>query len=187
MDVLVPAFVSAFVGEWGDKTQLLVAFLAARSNRPLALFAGLLVAAVASSLAAAYAGSLLVGAVPPRALGLMLGIALLFAGIAGLVRRRPPRLGSQRVPLFAATVILCLAAELGDRTQFLTFALAARFESPALAAAGASAGILAAGLPALALGPSIRTQLPERALRWTGAALFLAAGFLVAVYSLGLA
>ena len=187
MDVLVPAFIAAGIAEWGDKTQLLVAFLVARSARAGTVFLGLVLAALLSSAAAAYAGDLVAATIPPRAAGLILAIALLFAGLAGLIMRRTPRLGSERVPLLAATIILCLAAELGDRTQFLTFGFAARFDSPALAAAGSAAGIIAAALPALALGPAIRTALPMRALRWIGAALFLGAGFVVAIYSLGLA
>ena len=79
-------------------------------------------------------------------------MALLFAGGSGLIRtqaaRRPRR---PRLPIPTA-FILCLAAELGDRTQFLTFALAGRFDSAPLAAAGATAGTLAACLPAALLG-----------------------------------
>jgi putative Ca2+/H+ antiporter (TMEM165/GDT1 family) len=35
MEALVTAFVAAFLGEWGDKTQLIVAMLAAGTKRPL--------------------------------------------------------------------------------------------------------------------------------------------------------
>src|SRR5687767_6461081 len=156
MDVLVPAFIAAAIAEWGDKTQLVVAFLVARSGRAGTIFAGLVIAAVLSSGVAAYAGDLVGATIPPRASGLLLGIALLFAGLSGLITRRTPSLGSARVPLLVATIILCMAAELGDRTQFLTFAFAARFDSPVLAAAGSAAGIIAVALPALALGPAVR-------------------------------
>jgi putative Ca2+/H+ antiporter (TMEM165/GDT1 family) len=76
---------------------------------------------------------------------------------------------------------------MGDRTQFLTFALAGRFDSAPLAAAGATAGALAACLPALVLGEKLQTAVPLRAIRYAGAALFLLAGFIAAVQALQLA
>jgi putative Ca2+/H+ antiporter (TMEM165/GDT1 family) len=85
-----------------------------------------------------------------------------------------------------ATFILCLATELGDRTQFLTFALAGRFDSVPFAAAGATAGALAACLPALILGERLEKATPLRAIRYAGAVLFLLTGFIVAVQALQL-
>jgi putative Ca2+/H+ antiporter (TMEM165/GDT1 family) len=71
--------------------------------------------------------------------------------------------------------------EFGDKTQFLTFALAAQFNAFALAAAGATAGIMVSSLPAALLGDSLAKSVPLKALRiWLGA-LFLAIGLFVAV------
>ena len=185
MDALVTAFVAAALAEWGDKTQLIVALLAARSGRPGLVLLGLLLAAAASCVAAAVAATLIAGTITIRAMSLMVALALLFAGVAGLIRRQPPSIGSPRTPLILAAPLLCLAAELGDRTQFLTFALAGRFD-PALAAGGATAGIVAACVPAALLGAKLQTVLPVRAVRIGGAVLFLIAGFFVAVSALRL-
>ena len=76
---------------------------------------------------------------------------------------------------------------MGDRTQFLTFALAGRFDSAPLAAAGATAGIVAACLPAVMLGERLQATVPLRAIRYGVAALFLIAGFITAVKALQLA
>ena len=89
--------------------------------------------------------------------------------------------------MILAAAILCLAAQMGDRTQFITFALAGRFDSPALAAAGAAAGIFAASVPAALLGASFGSAVPLRAIRIGGAFLFLITGFVVAVKALQLA
>lgn len=185
MDALVTAFVAAALAEWGDKTQLIVALLAARSGRPGLVLLGLFLAAAASNIAAAFAADLVAGMISLRAMTLMVALALLFAGVAGLIRRQPPSIGSAKTPVILAAPLLCLAAELGDRTQFLTFALAGRFE-PVLAAAGATAGIVAAGVPAALLGARLQTALPVRAVRIGGAILFLLVGFLVAVSALRL-
>ena len=89
--------------------------------------------------------------------------------------------------MILAAAILCLAAQMGDRTQFITFALAGRFDSPALAAAGATAGIVAASVPAALLGAGFAKAVPLRAIRIGGAFLFLITGFVVAVKALQLA
>lgn len=187
MDALVTAFVAASLGEWGDRTQLIVAMLAARSGRPGRVLIGLFLAAVASSLAAAFAGTLIASTITIRAMTLMVALSLLFAGVSGLIRRKEPSAGSTRTPLILAAFVLCLAAEIGDRTQFVTFALAGRFNSPALAAAGATAGIIATALPAALLGDRLKAVVPMRGIRIAGAILFLIAGFLTAINALQLA
>jgi len=176
MDALVASFVAAFLGEWGDRTQLLLALLAARTGRPGAAFAGIALAVVAANVAAGFAGGALPGLIPIRATGLLVALALLIAGLAGLLRRRAPDPGSLRLPLIAAAFIIALAAQIGDRTPFITFALAARFDAPLLAAAGATAGALVACIPAALLGDTLGKTIPLRAIRLIGAALFVLAG-----------
>jgi Ca2+/H+ antiporter, TMEM165/GDT1 family len=187
MDALLSAFVAAGLAEWGDKSQLVVAALAARSGRPGLVMAGLFAATLLSCAAAAAAGMLVGGTITIRAMSLMVALSLLFAGIAGMIRRGEPAIGSPRTPVILAAAILCLAAQMGDRTQFITFALAGRFDSPALAAAGATAGIVAASLPAALLGAGFARAVPLHAIRIGGGFLFLITGFVVAVKALQLA
>ncbi len=185
MEALVTSFVAALLAGWSDKTQLVAAMQTERTQRPLLVFAGLFLALAASNIIAAIAGIYIGQTINVRAQTLLLALALLFAGASGLIRRGPPKPATVKMPLLA-TFILCLATELGDRTQFLTFALAGRFDSGPLAAAGATAGALAACLPALFLGERLQTATPMRAIRYAGAALFLLAGFIVAVQALQL-
>lgn len=186
MEALVSSFVAAFLGAWGDRTQLIVAILAASTRRPFQVFAGLAIAALASNVVAAIAGVWIAGTITIRAMTLMTALALLFAGVSGLIPRKAKESAAPRWALPAAFV-LCLAAEMGDRTQFLTFALAGRFASAPLAAAGATAGLLAACLPAFALGERFREAAPLRTIRYGSAVLFLVTGFVVAVKTLQLA
>jgi Ca2+/H+ antiporter, TMEM165/GDT1 family len=186
MEALVTAFVAAFLAEWGDKTQLVVAMLAATTRKPGQVLIGLALAALASSTIVSLAGVYIAAQVPIRAMTLMVALSLLFAAAAGLIGRRDPAPATVRVPLLTA-FILCLAAELGDRTQFTTFALAGRFDSAPLAAAGATAAILAACIPAAILGQQLRATIPLRPIRYTVAGLFLVAGFIAAVKALQLA
>lgn len=186
MDALVASFAAAFLGEWGDRTQLLLAVLAARTGRPGAAFAGVALAVTAASLLAGIAGGALAGMMPIRAAGLLVAVALAFAGVAGLFHRRAPDPGSLRLPLLAAAFVMALAAQVGDRTPFVTFALAARFDAPLLAAAGAAAGALAACVPAALLGNALAKTVPIRAIRLVSAALFLATAAALALGALRL-
>lgn len=182
MDALLSAFLAAGLAEWGDKTQLLAAALAARYAKPLPLLGGIFLAALLHAGIAAFGGMLVHDHVTIRALSLLVGLALLFAGIAGLVARKAPDiLLSARSGAFVAALVCFFVAEFGDKTQFLTFAIAARFDSPVLAAAGASAGVLAATLPALVLGEALARTLPLRAIRLGTAVLFLLLAVIVAV------
>jgi putative Ca2+/H+ antiporter (TMEM165/GDT1 family) len=185
VDALVTGFVAAFLGAWGERTQLIVAALSARSRRPTLTLLGLLAAAIVSSAAAAFAGQLIAATITIRAMTLMTALALLFAGVTGFIPKKTG-LESTRVPLVLAAFILCLAAETGDRVQFLVFALAGRFDAPAFAAAGGAAGLLAACLPAALLGDDFVRNVPLRILRPGIALLFLIVGFIVAVRALQL-
>ena len=187
MEALLTTFVAAGLAEWGDKTQLLVAALALRYRRPLPILLGVLVAALANSLLAAFGGVLVHGMITPRAASLLVALALIFAGVAGLIRpRRNTAEGSSRAGPFLVTAASFFVLEFGDKTQFLTFALSAQFNAFALAAAGATAGILAASVPAAVLGAEFDRILPLRGLRIAISVLVLAVGLFVAVSALRL-
>jgi Ca2+/H+ antiporter, TMEM165/GDT1 family len=187
MDALLTTFIAALLAEWGDKTQLLVVALAARYARPGPVLAGVAVAAIANSLIAATGGVLVNDLIPLRAGTLLVAVALLFAGASGLMRRKAPEMGvGWKTGAFVTTAACFFLLEFGDKTQFLTFALAARYDSLLLAAAGASAGVVAANLPAALLAGRLGQAIPVRGLRYGAAALFLLTGFIVAVNALRL-
>lgn len=187
MDALLSSLLAAALAEWGDRTQLFVVVLAARYLRPAPILAGLAVAALANSLVAAYAGLLVADMIPTRAASLLVALALILAGAGSLIRRRPPDMTmGWRFPAFVTAAIGLFLLEFGDKTQFITFALGARYESIGLTAAGAAAGILAAGAPAALLGRRLGALAPLQPLRYAIAALFLTIGFIVAVGALEL-
>jgi putative Ca2+/H+ antiporter (TMEM165/GDT1 family) len=187
VEPLLTSFVAAALAEWGAKTQLLIVALAARYRRPLPILLGVALAAIANSLIAAYAGSLIHDRVPLRALALLTGLALLFAGAEGLFPARLKSMGEgwRTGPLVTAAVCFFLL-EFGDRTQFITAAISARFDAFVLAGAGAAAGIVLSSVPAVALGTRLEKQVPLRVLRIAAAILFLISAFLVAINALRL-
>ncbi|HEX5184027.1 MAG TPA: TMEM165/GDT1 family protein [Allosphingosinicella sp.] len=187
MEPLLTSFVAAALAEWGAKTQLLVILLAARYRKPLPILLGIALAAIANSLIAAYAGWLIHDRVPLRALALLTALALLFAGAEGLFPARlKPMAEGWRTGPFVTTACCFFLLEFADRTQFVTAAIAARFDTIALAGAGAAAGILIASVPAAALGERLAKIVPVRVLRIAAALLFLIAAFIVAINALRL-
>lgn len=186
MDALLPTFLAALLAEWGDKTQLLAALLATRFRDRRAVLAGIAAAALANSGIAAAGGRLVADLINFRAIGLMVALALLAAGAGGLLRQKPHRLADHsRFGAFATSAAAMFVLEFGDKTQFLTFAFAARADSLVLAAGGATAGILVAAVPAVMLGERF-SALPLRAIRLGASCLFLIVGAILALGALRL-
>jgi putative Ca2+/H+ antiporter (TMEM165/GDT1 family) len=187
LDALLASFVVAALGEWGDKTQLLVIALAVRYRRPLPILAGIFVAALANSLIAAFGGLLVHDMITLRAISLLVALALVFAGVAGLIRPKPYQsAGTSRAGPFLVAAASFFVLEFGDKTQFLTFALAAQFNAFALAAAGATAGVMASSVPAALLGDGLARAVPLKAVRIGLGVLFLLIGLIVGVNALRL-
>lgn len=187
MEALFTSFLAAALAEWGDKTQLLVVALALRYREPLPILAGVAVGALANALLASFGGTLIHDAITLRAISLLLAVALIFAAVSGFSSREAPDMGAEwKTGPFVTTAACFFLLEFGDKTQFLILGIAAQFDSLVLAAAGATAGVLAASAPAALLGERLPTILPMRALRLAIASLFLLTGCIVAVSALRL-
>lgn len=187
MDALLPTLVAAFLLEWGDKTQLLVVALAARYGKVGALIAGVAVAAALNAALAAAGGWLLHDAVPFRALGLMIALALLFAGGGALFPAKTPAVATDwKVGAFVAAFAGLALAEFGDKTQFVTAALSARTGEPVLAAVGATLGVVAASVPAAILGAKLARRVPIAHIRIGVGVLMLLVGGWMALNALRL-
>jgi putative Ca2+/H+ antiporter (TMEM165/GDT1 family) len=187
LETLLPAFIAALLAEWGDKTQLVILVLAARYAKPGPLLVGVAVGALASGLFASFAGTMIHGTVTLRALSLLLGIALVFAGASGFLARKTPDYAATLAgPAILAAALGVFLAEFGDRTQFITFALAAHGNSLLLPAFGAAAGVFVANVPVVLLGPALTKAVPIRAIRAGGGVLFLIFGLIVSLNALRL-
>ena len=187
MDGLLPAFLAAALAEIGDKTQLFAVLLASRFGRPGTVLGGIAVAALVNSVIAAMGGGLVAGMINFRAITLLLALALLSAGSGALFRQKQPAVGIyERLGPFAASAIGFFILEFGDKTQFLTFAIAAHAQMQLLAAVGATAGVVLASAPAVALGVALPATLPVARIRMAVGILFLLVGAIVALGALRL-
>ena len=174
---LVASFVLVALSEMGDKTQLLAFSLAARYRRPWTVMAGILVATVANHALASSVGAWLAGFVSPRLLGIVLGLGFIGFGLWTLSPDsfrddgKPSRFGP-----FLTTAVAFFLAEMGDKTQLATAALAASFGTPLLVTVGTTAGMLASDGLAVFAGQTLGPYVHHPAVRWTAAALFIVFG-----------
>jgi putative Ca2+/H+ antiporter (TMEM165/GDT1 family) len=78
--LLASTFVTVFLAELGDKTQLAIVSISGTSSRPGAVFAGSSAALVLASLVGAAAGGSLSSLIPPDALQLAASVGFLVLG-----------------------------------------------------------------------------------------------------------
>ncbi|HEV7915580.1 MAG TPA: TMEM165/GDT1 family protein [Albitalea sp.] len=151
------------LAEIGDKTQLLAFLLAARYRRPIPIAAGILVATLVNHALAAALGAWLMAWVGPQTMRWVLGISFLAMALWTLV---PDELEDSDAPLrsgtgiFMATLLAFFAAEMGDKTQLATVAMAARYEAVFEVVAGTTLGMMIANVPAVLLGDRLAGRLP---------------------------
>ncbi len=175
-----------FIAEFGDKSQLLVLAFATR-HAALPVIAGIVVAAAVVQGLSVMVGAALGAVLPETLIGVIAGVAFLAVAAwtlrgdddeedeADAARATRRRSGLGLAAVVAATFVV---GELGDKTMLATFALAAR-QDPIATWIGATAGMVAANLVAVAVGRQAGTRLSPRAIRMGSAVLFAAAGVLV--------
>jgi putative Ca2+/H+ antiporter (TMEM165/GDT1 family) len=175
--LLVSTFVVA-LGEIGDKTQLLALILAARFRRPLPIVLGILVATVANHTVAGLVGEWVQRSMSPETLRWTLGTSFIAIGLWALkpdkLDATPSTLGTYGV--FAITASTFFIAEIGDKTQLATVALAASFDPLPAVIVGTTLGMLIADVPAVFIGDKAAPRIPMKAVRRAAAAVFILLG-----------
>jgi putative Ca2+/H+ antiporter (TMEM165/GDT1 family) len=167
------------LAEMGDKTQLLSLLLAARFRRPVPIVLGILVATLANHAFAGAVGTWVQAALGPVALRWILGLSFLAMAAWMLV---PDTIDAGRAPagerfgVFGATLLAFFLAEMGDKTQIATVALAARYDAFVAVVAGTTFGMMLANVPAVLLGERITRVVPIRVVHRIAAAVFAALG-----------
>ena len=178
LEAFLTSTVLVAVAEIGDKTQLLSFVLAARLRKPWPILAGILAATAANHTASAWAGNLLAGLVPETPLTWVVGLSFIAFGLWAL---HPDALdGSPTIKAgaFVTTFVAFFLAEMGDKTQLATVALAARFEALAQVIVGTTLGMMIANVPAVWIGDRLTQKIPMNTVRMLAAALFIMVGAL---------
>ena len=166
------------LAEIGDKTQLLAFVLAAKFRRPLPIIAAIFVATVANHAFAAAIGTWITGLLGPDTLRWVLGASFLAMAVWTLV---PDKLDDEdtklaRYGVFLTTLIAFFVAEMGDKTQVATVALAARYDALIAVVCGTTLGMMIANVPAVYLGDRIAGRISLKLVHGIAAAVFALLG-----------
>ena len=164
----------------GDKTQLLALLLAARFRRPVPIILGIFVATLVNHALAGLVGEGIARALGPVVLRWGIGLSFLAMAVWMMV---PDRLddapaGRQRFGVFGTTVLTFFVAEMGDKTQIATVALAARYAELVAVVAGTTLGMLLANVPAVLLGDVVARKVSMPLVHGIAAAIFALLGVL---------
>ena len=81
-----------------------------------------------------------------------------------------------RLGVFGATLVTFFLAEMGDKTQIATVAMAAHYAAPLLVVIGTTAGMLIADVPAVFVGDRLAERIPMKLVHAIAAAIFAALG-----------
>ena len=166
------------LAEIGDKTQLLAFILAAKFRKPLPIVLGILLATIANHAFAGALGSWLTSLIGPETLRWVLGVSFIAMAIWTLIPDKFDEDDARltRFGVFGTTLIAFFLAEMGDKTQVATVALAAQYQAFFAVVAGTTFGMMIANVPAVLLGDRIAQRMPVRLVHAIAAAIFALLG-----------
>jgi putative Ca2+/H+ antiporter (TMEM165/GDT1 family) len=169
------------LAEMGDKTQLLAFILAARFKKPVPIILGILLATLVNHGLAGALGAWITSVVSPDAMRWVLGLSFMGMAIWTLI---PDKIEeeetqvAQKLGVFGATLVTFFLAEIGDKTQIATVALAAHYGAPLLVVIGTTLGMLIADVPAVFVGNKFADKIPMKLVHSIAAGIFAIMGLL---------
>ncbi len=180
MEAFLVSVSTVAFAEMGDRTQLLCLMLAAHYRRPWPILAGVLCATLANHALAGLIGVRLGRFLTPVLLDTLVGVSMIGMALCSLKpdTLREDATQGRRANAFIATLIAFFVAEMGDKTQIATLALAAAYANLLAVVAGTTAGMLLANAPVVLLGKVFAERLPLKAIQYAASALFLVLGAL---------
>jgi putative Ca2+/H+ antiporter (TMEM165/GDT1 family) len=167
------------LAEIGDKTQLLAFILAARFKKPVPIILGILVATIVNHGLAGALGAWITSTISPEILRWVLGLSFIGMAIWTLIPDKIEEEEMQiakRFGVFGATLITFFLAEMGDKTQIATVAMAAHYTTPVMVVIGTTLGMLLADVPAVFIGDKLANKIPMKLVHTIAAGIFALLG-----------
>jgi putative Ca2+/H+ antiporter (TMEM165/GDT1 family) len=167
------------LAEIGDKTQLLAFILATRFKKPIPIIAGILMATLVNHGLAGALGAWITAMVDPFIMQWVLGVSFIAMAVWTLIPDNIEEEETQitlKLGVFGATLVTFFIAEMGDKTQIATVALAAHYGSPVWVVAGTTLGMLIADVPAVFIGNKLADRIPMTVVHRIAAAVFALLG-----------
>ena len=165
------------LAEMGDKTQLLAMAFATRYRASTVMW-GVFAATVFNHFLAVMAGNYLTNLVPIQTVQIAAAVSFILFGLWTI--RGDELAGEDKRFHFSPFWTVAVAfffAEMGDKTQLATVALAARYQTVIPVLVGTTAGMLIADAIGIGIGIVMGKKIPERAVKWIAAVLFIGFGF----------
>ncbi|MCX5592739.1 TMEM165/GDT1 family protein [Alcaligenes endophyticus] len=178
MEALLVSTGIVALAEIGDKTQLLAFMLAARYRRPGIIILAILLATTLNHGLAGAIGTWLPALMDPAIMRWVLGIGFLVMAIWIMI---PDKLDDTeathtRFGVFGTTFVTFFIAEMGDKTQIATVALAAQYHAFFSVVIGTTLGMMIANVPAVIFGEKIADRVPTRLVHTVAACVFAVLG-----------
>jgi len=173
----VTAFITSLIfvvlAEMGDKTQLLAMAFATRYRWQTVMW-GVLVATVFNHLFAVAVGVYLTKFIPIQYVQIAAAASFILFGLWTI---RGDELGNEdkhsRFSPFWTVAIAFFIAEMGDKTQLATVALAAQFNALIPVWLGTTTGMMVADAIGIIIGIVLGKRIPERLVKWFAALVFI--------------
>jgi putative Ca2+/H+ antiporter (TMEM165/GDT1 family) len=180
MEAFLVSIASVALGELGDKTQLLALILATQLRRPVAVILGVLVSTLANHLIAALAGQWAGSLLSPLLLRWILGISFLVLAAWVWIPDKlddKPR-AADGYGAFIVTATAFFMAEMGDKTQIVALALAAKYRDLIAVVAGTTIGMMIVNVPTVLLAEKVTRVVPLNWIRVAAALVYALLGVL---------
>jgi Ca2+/H+ antiporter, TMEM165/GDT1 family len=169
---------SVAIGELGDKTQLLSLILASRLRRPVPIILGIFVATLANHLLACWFGEWVGHLITPQILRWVLGASFIAVAIWALIPdKMDDEIESRSAHgVFVFTMITFFLAEMGDKTQIVAVALAARYQELIQVVLGTTLGMMLVNVATVLFADRAVRWIPLKLVRMVAAAIYTVLG-----------
>jgi putative Ca2+/H+ antiporter (TMEM165/GDT1 family) len=181
MEALLMSTGVVALAEIGDKTQLLAFVLAARFKKPLPIILAIFCATVVNHGLAGALGAWITAVLTPETLRWVVGVSFMGMAIWTMI---PDKIEDEETKVashlgvFGATLVTFFLAEMGDKTQIATVAMAAHYPNPVMVVIGTTLGMLVADVPAVFIGDRFSKNIPMKLVHSIAAAMFAVMGIL---------
>ncbi|WP_287585422.1 TMEM165/GDT1 family protein [Candidatus Borrarchaeum sp.] len=187
IDVFLATFLLLTISELGDKTQLAIIILTAKSRKPVIVFVAAMTGFILINGVGVLIGQIIVQFVPYLFIRFSTGIIFIVFGVILLVKSKNTSdekindeslMVDQHSSLFLTAFSFVALAELGDKTQIITILLVANYQLPFVVLLGVLSGLaLVSGIGVL-VGESFSRIISPKMLHIVSGIIFIVFGLL---------
>lgn len=183
MLIFLGATLMVVLAEMGDKTQLLAMAFATRFPAKAVLW-GVFIATILNHALAVAVGTYLGASLNLQIVQLVAAASFILFGL-WTIRGDTINNEHKRRLVVGPIVTVAIAffiAEMGDKTQLATVALAAKYDNPLATLLGTTTGMMIADALGIFVGVVAGRKIPERTVKWVSAWIFIVFG-LISLYT----